>query len=91
MSSPYEKCTETYCTKQCFARKHLEWCLKHSAPSSEDVHGTYRIAEVKITKVNGQTIEQRDIVEKPKCAVAGEQEDDDPDCNVVQSGQHPSL
>lgn len=91
MNSPYEDCAEPYCTKQCFAQHHFEWCLEHSGPSSEDVYGTYRITEVTATRVNGQTIEKRNTVEKPKCALAGEQEGDDPCCNVVQSGQCPSL
>ncbi|KAF2188754.1 hypothetical protein K469DRAFT_702446 [Zopfia rhizophila CBS 207.26] len=82
---PYENCAEPYCTKQCFAQQHFGWCLEHSAPSSEDVHGTYRITEVLVTRVNGQIIERCDIVEKLKCALAGQQEGGDPDCNVVQS------
>jgi hypothetical protein len=67
------------------------WCLEHSVPSSEDVHGTYRITEVIVTKVNGQMTERYDIVEKPKCALAGVQEGEDPCCNVIQSGQCSSL
>lgn len=54
-------------------------------------HGIYRITEVIVTKVNGQMIEKHGIVEKLKCALAGEQEGEDPDCNVVLSGQCPSL
>jgi hypothetical protein len=91
VKSPYENCTEPYCTKQCFARQHFGWCLEHSAPSAEDVHGTYHITEVIITRVNGQMVENRDIVEKPKCVLAEEQEGNDPDCNVVQSGQSPLI
>jgi hypothetical protein len=42
-----------------------------------------------ITKVNGQMTERHDIVEKPKCALAGVQEGENPCFNVVQSGQCP--
>jgi hypothetical protein len=87
VKSPYENCTEPYCTKQCFVRQHFSWCVEHSAPSAEEVHGTYHTTEVIITRVNGQMVENRNIVEKPKCALAVEQESNDPDCNVVQSGQ----
>src|SRR5205809_642778 len=91
MNSPYETCSETYCTKQCFAQDHFQWCLEHSAPSSEDVHGTYRVTEVIVTKVNGHVTERRDIVERPKCALAGVQEGEHPCCDAVRSSQWPSL
>lgn len=84
--SPYKNCDEPYCTKECFAEQHFEWCLEHSAPSSEEVHGAYRITEIIITRVNGQMTERQYIVEKRKCALAAEQESEDPSCNVVESG-----
>jgi hypothetical protein len=88
MHSPSEDCDKPECTKQCFVSGHFQWCLEHSAPSSEEVHGTYRVTEVMITKVNGQVVEKSSVVEKSKCAVAWENDDQEhPDCNVVVSGQ----
>jgi len=81
---PFKDCVESYCTKQCFAQSHFEWCLEHSAPSS-DIHGTYRTTVVTVTKVNGQLIERRDNVEKQKCALAVGEEIETPWCNIVQS------
>jgi hypothetical protein len=91
MHSPSEYCDEVKCAKQCFASGHFNWCLEHSAPSSEDVHGTYRVTEVMITKVNGQITESRNVIEKPKCALAGEHDSEDPCCNIVQSGQSTPI
>ena len=89
--SPSEFCTESYCTKQCFARGHFDWCIEHSAPSSEDIHGTYRITEVTVTKIDGRITERRDAIEKRKCSLGEEQEGEDPGCNIVQSGQCPTY
>lgn len=87
--SPENSCTESHCTKRCFAGGHFDWCIEHSAPSSEDVHGTYHVMEVTISRINGHTSERRDVVEKRKCSVGKEQKSDDPGCDIVQSGQYP--
>ena len=84
--SPSEHCDEPHCAKQCFALEHFDWCLEHSAPSVEDIHGTYHITEVLITKIEGQVVKKQQIGEKRRCAVAKEEEIEDPDCNVVRSG-----
>lgn len=44
-----------------------------------------------VTIVNGERIEKRDVVEKPKCALAVEQDSDNLGCNVIQSGHCPFL
>ncbi|KAL5350967.1 hypothetical protein ACLOAV_004540 [Pseudogymnoascus australis] len=82
---PSEFCTESYCTKQCFARGHFDWCIEHSAPSSEDIQGTYRITEVTVTKIDGHITERRDVIDKRKCSLGEEQEPEDPGCDIVQS------
>jgi hypothetical protein len=41
--SPVEDCLKTGCSKLCFARQHFNWCLGHSAPLREEVHGYYNL------------------------------------------------
>ncbi|KAI9640587.1 hypothetical protein NHQ30_010886 [Ciborinia camelliae] len=82
---PYKNCEKAKCTKQCFVKGHFNWCLEHSAPSSKDVHGTYHVTEIKNTKINWQITERRNVVEKPKCVLVGEHDNENPSCNIVES------
>ncbi len=59
--SPSEFCTEFHCTKQCSAGGHFDWCIEHSALSSEDIHGTYCITEVRVTKIDRHITERRNV------------------------------